>query len=212
MAPERVVHVLRSDAENRGVAAPLLQSSGFIVVVHETDDALLEAVSASTTGCILLDLREPTEDALTSQLGALVPYLPVIVTTRQDDLTTAVAAMKAGAVDFLVQPFIGERLALAVETAFSDPKGVLVIREIAGAARRIGSLSRRERQVLDAIISGHPTKIIAHDLAISIRTVEVHRAHLLERLGLRTMAEAIRLAVLATLAPTDHRDAPPPLA
>jgi two-component system response regulator FixJ len=77
---------------------------------------------------------------------------------------------------------------------------------VTAAARQLAVLSRRERQVLDAIVAGHPNKVIAYNLAISMRTVEVHRAHILDRLGIRSIAEAIRLSVLASLVPAEHGD------
>jgi two-component system response regulator FixJ len=114
-----------------------------------------------------------------------------------------VRAMKAGAVDFIEKPFDDERLLGAIEEALTISERSARNREAAEAAKRIGTLSRRERQVLDALSAGRPNKVIAYDLGISVRTVEVHRARMLERLGIRSLAEAIRLAVLATLAPAD---------
>jgi two-component system response regulator FixJ len=109
--------------------------------------------------------------------------------------------MKAGAVDFIEKPFDDERLLGAIGEALVVSEPSARDREAAEAAEQIGGLSRRERQVLDALSAGRPNKVVAYDLGISVRTVEVHRARMLERLGVRSLAEAIRLAVLATLAP-----------
>jgi two-component system response regulator FixJ len=124
----------------------------------------------------------------------------VIVITGHGDISTAVAAMKGGAVDFIEKPFDDKRLFASIEAALADSGPGRTDRE-AEAAERIATLSPRERQVLNALVAGRPSKVIAHDLGISIRTVEVHRARMLERLGTRRLAEAIRLAVLADLAP-----------
>ena len=112
-------------------------------------------------------------------------------------------AMKAGAVDFIEKPFDDERLFGAIEEALTMSGRSTRNRETAEATERIGTLSRRERQVVDALSAGRPNKVIAYELGISVRTVEVHRARMLERLGVRSLAEAIRLPVLATLAPAD---------
>jgi two-component system response regulator FixJ len=123
--------------------------------------------------------------------------------TGGGEVEDAVRAMKAGAVDFIEKPFDDERLFGAIEEALTMSGRSTRNRETAEAAERIGTLSRRERQVVDALSAGRPNKVIAYELGISVRTVEVHRARMLERLGVRSLAEAIRLAVLATLAPAD---------
>jgi two-component system, LuxR family, response regulator FixJ len=149
-------------------------------------------------GCALLDLRMPEMDGLQVQthLLSINPDLPVIVMTGQGDVQTAVRAMKAGAVEFIEKPYN----ATAIESALND--GVRKDRtdHIAAAAALIDTLSPRERQVLDALVAGQPNKVIAFDLGISVRTVEVHRARMMDRLGVSQFAEAVRLSVLATLA------------
>jgi two-component system response regulator FixJ len=117
--------------------------------------------------------------------------------TGHGDVATAVQAMKAGAVDFIEKPCDDERLLGAVRRALTVAGPAARNRETAAAAQRIATLSARERQVFDALTVGHPNKVVAFDLGISVRTVEVHRARMLERLGVRSLAEAIRLAVLA---------------
>jgi two-component system response regulator FixJ len=117
--------------------------------------------------------------------------------------------MKAGAVDFIEKPYDDEVLVKAIELALSLPRQSDRNREAAEAAQRVAALSPRERQVLDALVAGRPNKVIAYDLGISARTVEVHRARMMERLGVRQLAEAIRLAVMARLArPDDSRNDP----
>jgi two-component system response regulator FixJ len=107
--------------------------------------------------------------------------------------------MKAGAIDFIEKPFDDEALLSTIEAVLARGVRSDLDREAGDAAWRIAKLSRREREVLEALVSGCPNKIIAFDLGISVRTVEVHRARMLERLGVRQLAEAIRLAVMARL-------------
>jgi two-component system response regulator FixJ len=121
--------------------------------------------------------------------------------TGHGDVQIAVRAMKAGAVDFVEKPFDDRRLLEAIEAALArGPSSELRRRASEHAVEQMALLSPRERQVLDALVRGHASKTIAHDLGISVRTVEVHRARVLDRLGLRRTAEAIRVAVLASLA------------
>jgi two-component system response regulator FixJ len=127
--------------------------------------------------------------------------LPVIVMTAHGDVARAVQAMKAGAVDFLEKPFDDETLLNAIEAALAKAGRRVGDREAVEAAQRIATLSPREREVLDGLVAGRPNKVIAFDLGISVRTVEVHRARMMERLGTRKLADAVRLAVLAKLAP-----------
>jgi two-component system response regulator FixJ len=125
--------------------------------------------------------------------------LPVVAMTGDGDVPTAVRAMKSGAYDFLEKPFSEEQLFDAIEAALSDRRARAVNGEATAAAARIAELSPREREVLAALTAGHAQKTIAHELGISVRTVEVHRARMLRRLGTRRLAEAIRLAVMAEL-------------
>jgi two-component system response regulator FixJ len=138
---------------------------------------------------------------LQSQLMQAGVRLPIIVMTGHGDVQIAVRAMKAGAVDFVEKPFDDRRLLEAIEAALArGASSELRRRASERAVEQMALLSPRERQVLDALVRGHASKTIAHDLGISVRTVEVHRARVLDRLGLRRTAEAIRVAVLASLA------------
>jgi two-component system, LuxR family, response regulator FixJ len=130
--------------------------------------------------------------------------LPIIVITGQGDIQTAVRSMKAGAFDFLEKPYEDEALLRAIEAAFATtPHGH--DRQTLDAIQRIAELRPREREVLEALVAGASNKVIAFDLGLSVRTVEVHRARMMDRLGTHQLAEAIRLAVLATLASASRR-------
>jgi two-component system response regulator FixJ len=134
-----------------------------------------------------------------AQLHKMRNDLPVIVMTGEGDIQTAVRAMKAGAADFLEKPYSDHALLRTIEAAFAKENRLNRDGEIEDAVRRIAILSPREREVLDGLLAGQPNKLIAYQLGISVRTVEVHRAHMMERLGLRQLAEAIRLGVMARL-------------
>lgn len=203
MPTERIVHVVDDDADVRRSLERLLLSAGFTPLLYDGGLAVLDAVSGLSAGCVLVDVWMPGMDGLELQakLNDLEIRLPVIVMTGHGDVPTAVRAMKIGAVDFIEKPFDGERLLASIELALAEAPRPDREREALEAAQRIALLSPRERQVLDGLVAGQPNKVIAHDLGISVRTVEVHRARMLQRLGTRQTAEAIRLAVMATLAP-----------
>ena len=202
MTGKRIVHVIDDDAAVRRALVRLLRSEGLEAVTYETAQAVLNAAPSLSSGCILLDLQMPGMDGLEllARLGELGIELPVIVVTGHGDVPTAVRAMKAGAVDFIEKPIDETQLFAAIDAALSEKKFAVRDRAVAGATERMARLSPRERQVLEGIAVGRPSKLIAYDLGISVRTVEVHRAHMLDRLGVRNMAEAIRIAVMATLA------------
>ena len=202
MSGKRIVHVVDDDAAVRRALMRLLRSEGLVAVAYETALAVLNAAPSLSSGCILLDLQMPGMDGLEllARLGELGIELPVIVVTGHGDVPTAVRAMKAGAVDFIEKPIDETQLFAAIDAALAEKKFAVRDRVMAGATERMALLSPRERQVLEAIAVGRPSKLIAYDLGISVRTVEVHRAHMLDRLGVRNMAEAIRIAVMATLA------------
>lgn len=211
MTAERTVHVVDDDAAVRRSLERLLDAAGFRAVSYETPMAFLASAPGLSSGCVLLDVWMPGMDGLTLQarLAKLDNHLPVVVMTAQGDVQTAVRAMKAGAVDFIEKPYDDEVLVKAIELALSLPRQSDRNREAAEAAQRIVALSLRERQVLEALVAGHPNKVIAYHLGISPRTVEVHRARMMERLGVRQFAEAIRLAVMARLVrPDDSRNDP----
>jgi two-component system response regulator FixJ len=199
MEAEPTVHIVDDDGAVRRSLECLLHAAGFKSTAYETARSFLDAAPGVSAGCVLLDVRMPEMDGLEVQarLNRLGCPLRVIVMTGGGKVEDAVRAMKAGAVDFLEKPCDDERLLGAIRQALTVAGPAARNRETAAATQRIATLSARERQVLDALTVGHPNKVVAFDLGISVRTVEVHRARMLERLGVRSLAEAIRLAVLA---------------
>jgi two-component system response regulator FixJ len=159
-------------------------------------------VDALQAGCILTDIRMPGIDGLALQrrLTELGINLPVIVMTGHGDVPMAVEAMKAGAVDFIEKPFDDAVLLTAIQMAL-DRYGEQGKREAEAAqiTAKANGLSVRERQVLDGLIAGHPNKTIAYDLDISPRTVEIHRANVMTKMGAGSLSELVRMALLAGL-------------
>lgn len=200
MGDQDVIHIVDDDEALRRALQRLLRLAGYSAITYGTATAFIDA-APRLSGCLLLDLRMPDIDGLTvlARLGALGAHLPVIVVTGHGDVPTAVRAMKAGALDFIEKPIEEDRLLTAIKAALLEGARKTRDDEAVQAARRMATLSPRERQVLEGIVSGRPNKLIAYDLNISVRTVEVHRTRLMVRLGTHSMAEAIRIAVLSAL-------------
>jgi two-component system response regulator FixJ len=210
MATERTVYVLDDDDAVLRSLERLLSSANFKPITFDHPSAFLTAAKTFKTGCVLLDVRLPGMSGLEvqTQLMKMRNDLAVIVVTGQGDIQTAVRAMKAGAADFLEKPYSDHALLGSIEVAFARENRYNRDHDIADAIRRIATLSPREREVLDGLLAGRPNKLIAYDLGISVRTVEVHRARMMERLGMRQLTEVIRLGVMARLnapLPTDRQ-------
>lgn len=202
MTDRKLVHIVDDEEAIRRSASFMLKTSGYAVETWPTGAAFLREVRHAAEGCILLDVRMPEMDGLEVQQALLDRgvTMPVIVLTGHADVSIAVRAMKAGAVDFLEKPFEKAVLIAAIETAF----GRLAVAD--GAAARateaeviLAVLTPREREVLDGLAQGLPNKTIAYDLGISPRTVEVHRANLMAKLDVRSLSDALRLAFAAGL-------------
>jgi two-component system response regulator FixJ len=200
MATERTVYVLDDDAAVLRSLERLLSSATFEPVTFDRPEAFLAAAKTFKSGCVLLDVRLPGMSGLDvqAQLLKMRTDLAIVVVTGQGDIQTAVRAMKAGAADFLEKPYGDDALLGSIEAAFERETDL----DTADAVRRVATLSARERDVLDGLLAGRSNKLIAYDLGISVRTVEVHRARMMERLGLRQLAEVIRLGVMARLSPS----------
>jgi two-component system response regulator FixJ len=201
MATERTVYVLDDDDAALRSLERLLSSANFQPITFNRPDVFLKAARAFNTGCVLLDVHLPGISGLEvqEQLHVMRNDLPVIVMTGEGDIHTAVRAMKAGAADFLEKPYSDQALLGAIRAAFANERPPDRNSDIEDAIRRVAVLTPREREVLDGLLAGKPNKLIAYHLGISVRTVEVHRARMMERLGLRQLAEAIRLGVMAGL-------------
>jgi len=198
---EKVVHLVDDDEAVRRSAGFMLKTSGYVVKSYVSGVELLKERELAQ-GCILLDVRMPEMDGLQVQreLQDRGVALPVIVMTGHGDVNVAVQAMKAGAVDFIEKPFEKAVLISALDEGFA---------RLAQAGRhslraeesriRLQTLTPREHDVLEGLVRGHPNKTIAYDLDISPRTVEIHRANLMSKLGVASLSEALRIAFSAGL-------------
>ena len=195
-----LIHLVDDDAAVRRSVSFMLKTMGFRVRIYETGDALLKSSRALENGCILLDIRMPGMDGLEVQqaLQREGVGLPVVIMTGHGDITLAVEAMKAGAVDFIEKPLEKEALVRALEEGFSrlSRKECARDRKL-DATVRLQALTSRERTVLDGLLRGLPNKTIAGELGISPRTVEIHRANLMTKLQVRSLSEALRIALAA---------------
>ena len=200
MTGARRVYLVDDDHAIRRSASFMLKTSGFTVADFASGVDFLAEARGLGLGCVLLDVRMPKIDGLAVQaeLKARGIALPVIVMTGHGDVTVAVAAMKAGAVDFLEKPFEKAELLAALDDGFARiDRSEDRAERAALAVVRLAALSPRERDVLRGLVNGLPNKSIAYDLGISPRTVEIHRAHLMTKLAVRSLAEALRVAFAA---------------
>jgi two-component system response regulator FixJ len=194
------VHLVDDDEAVRDSAAFLLESAGFDVTLYADAHAVIAAMNAGhSLSCVVTDVRMPGMDGLDFARVALQidPDVSIIVMTGHGDVPMAVEAMKSGALDFIEKPFRDDVLISAVRGALAksadtpDDRGEL--------RRKIESLSIREREVLHGLLDGRPNKIIAYDLGISPRTVEVYRAKAMTKMGASSFAELVQMAIRANL-------------
>ncbi|MCC8978354.1 response regulator FixJ [Bradyrhizobium acaciae] len=202
MTTRRTILVIDDDSAMRDSLAFLLDVNGFAVATYETATEFLDHFVGSAVDCIVSDIRMPGMSGLdlVRKLKADAVACPVILMTGHGDVALAVEAMKAGAVDFIEKPFEDEALLHAIDEALKTqsaaPADDTVRRE---AEARLVDLSPRERDVLRGLVAGKINKVIAHDLGISPRTVEVYRANLMAKTSVRSMSELMRIAIAAGL-------------
>jgi two-component system response regulator FixJ len=198
MAIERMVHVIDDDDSARDSLAFLLDCAGLEVQTYPSAIAFLEAVPAMAYGCIVTDVRMPEMNGveLIGKLKEIGVPDPVIVITGHADVPMAIEAMKKGVSDFIEKPFSDEVILTAVHSALADAGDRLERQTQRDAIKtRLESLSHREREVLDGLIEGKANKVIAFDLEISARTVEVYRANVMAKMQARSLSELVRMAM-----------------
>ncbi|MEO5336276.1 MAG: response regulator [Magnetospirillum sp. WYHS-4] len=196
--PQQVFVV--DDAEDvRDSLAILLETVGYRVRTFASALEFLGSVPLGWRGCVVADVRMPGMSGIEMQRElALRGYgLPVVIITAHADVPMAVAALKAGAVDFIEKPFRDEVLLSSIRSALAMPQDEIGRPGGPGIAARLSSLSQREREVMLLLVAGHPNKVVAERLGISPRTVEVHRAHIMEKTGARSLADLVRMACLS---------------
>jgi two-component system response regulator FixJ len=201
---EPEILIVDDDAAVRDSLRALLESAGHAVRDFDSAKALLDSPALSRGACVIADIRMPDMDglALQEELTRRQVGLPVIVVTGHGDVPLAVRAMKAGAVDFLEKPFDELLMLDSVQRAMAMSKESRDQASLAQTAEtRIALLTGREHQVLEHLVAGRANKVIAHELDISPRTVEIHRAHLMEKMQARSLSDLIRLALAAGISP-----------
>ncbi len=197
---EAVVHIIDDDEAIRDSLSFLLESVAMTALTYDSAVTFLSQIDRLAPGCIVTDVRMPNMSGLdlVRRLTELGVAYPVVVMTGHADVPLAVEAMKAGAVEFLEKPFEEQALLRAIRTALRDKPPA---REDRAEKQRLltifDALSPREREVLDGVIAGKMNKIIAFDLGISVRTVEVYRANMMSKTGARGLSELVQMVMLA---------------
>ncbi len=199
MSGSAKICVVDDDEAVRDSLRLLLQMSGYSVETFESATTFLSAKTHESYDCVITDIRMPDMDGLELQreIKRLGLDVPLVVMTGHGDVPLAVRAMKSGAVDFLEKPFAEEMLLDSIKTALSAKNPSRQNPESEKIQARVEELTPREKQVLDQIVDGHQNKMIAHNLNISVRTVEVYRARIMEKMKARTVADLVRLAMSA---------------
>jgi two-component system response regulator FixJ len=201
MGNELIIHVVDDDEGARASITALLNSNGIPNRSYENAELFLDACPHLKTGCVVTDVSMPGRSGLELLANLTQPgkAVSVIVITSHANIPLAVEAMKRGAYDFLEKPLDTERFLASVQSAYSkvrdhDEREA----ERADAMERIAHLSPREREVLDGLVLGKPNKVIAFELNISPRTVEIYRANIMQKVQAASLSKLIRLTLLAT--------------
>ncbi len=200
MTTHKVVHVIDDDAAIRDAVGLLLSTEGFTVHTYASAPAFLKAVAHNREGCVVTDVRMPEMNGidLITKMREDRISMPVIVLTAHADVPLAVEAMKLGAIDLLEKPFDDDALIAAVDAALErlDAEETRS-RETVAIKNRLATLTRRENEILAGLLRGLSNKVIAHDLGISIRTAEVHRANIMAKMRAGNLAELVKMALAA---------------
>jgi two-component system response regulator FixJ len=202
--PEPTIFVVDDDFDVRDSLKALLESADYAVRDFESARKVLAASDLASAGCLIADIRMPDMDglALQEELGKRQVGVPVIMMTGHGDVPLAVRAMKAGAVDFIEKPYDDGLLLNAVQRALElggKRRNQAALTQTAND--RIALLTAREREVLECLVAGRANKVIAYELNISPRTVEIHRAHVMEKMQARSLSDLVRMALAAGVEP-----------
>lgn len=190
------VFVVDDDEAVRSSLRLLLKSVGLVPATFGSARAFLNEYNPGQPGCVVLDVRMPEMSGLElqEQLNTQGAVIPVIFITGHGDVPMAVEAMQAGAFDFLQKPFRDQELIDRIQRALEkDRASRAVLSERAVIKQRLAELTPREREVLAMVTSGKPNKVMAADLGVSQRTVEIHRARVMEKMGANSLAQLVRM-------------------
>jgi RNA polymerase sigma factor (sigma-70 family) len=195
---EPKVHIVDDDEAMRDSLKWLLESRGLKVELYSSAEVFLRAFNSGFCGCLVLDVRMPGMSGLDlhEQLQAHSSTLPVIFITGHGDVPMAVSALKKGAADFIEKPFNDQDMLSLIESCMTQDSAAAAKRaESASVAQRLETLTQREREVLDLVVVGKLNKQIADELGISIKTVEVHRSRVMQKMGANSVAELVQLTL-----------------
>jgi RNA polymerase sigma factor (sigma-70 family) len=190
------VYIVDDDQAIRHAMELLMRSVGLDYEIFHSADDFLESHTNERAGCLVLDIRMPGMGGLELQekLNQTGSTLPIIFITGHGDVPMAVEAMQKGAVDFIQKPFRDQELLDRIGEALkTDQERRSEREEKAEVRERIGKLTNRERQVLDLVVTGKPNKVIAYELGVSQRTVEIHRARVMEKMEAKSLADLVRM-------------------
>jgi two-component system response regulator FixJ len=193
------VCVVDDDAAVRDALRTILEDAGYEVAASGSSVEFLDSLTAGIEpACILSDVRMPEMSGLDllKTLSTRGMKSPIILITGFADVPMAVDAMKAGAADFIEKPFTADRITSAVAIALERSAGNDGPEVAEQVHQRLGSLTQREREIMNLLVTGHSNKSAARELSISPRTVEVHRARVMQKMEARNLAELVRMSVL----------------
>lgn len=213
MTEEQHVFIVDDDAEIRDSLRLLLQSAGLHSHLYGSAKEFL-ADGLPKSGCVIADVRMPDMSGLELQeeIARRETHLPVIIITAHADVPLAVRAMKAGAIDFIEKPFDDGQLIGSIRQAFEVGTRTRSRSAEAKLAKdRLAQLTSRERNVLDMLVKGRSNKVAAHELGISPRTVEIHRAHIMDKLHASSLSDLVRIVLMADNDQTQPAAAKPPI-
>ncbi|MGZ6014485.1 MAG: response regulator FixJ [Phenylobacterium sp.] len=202
MASSSEVYIIDDDEAIRRSLSFLLRTSGLASRTFDSAEDFLAVARDLAAGCVITDVRMPGLDGieLVRRISEMKLPLSTIVITGHGDIALAVEAMKAGAIDFIEKPFKEELLLAAVRKALSpDDRAAKDDGDRQRYQAAFAGLSKREREVLEQVVVGKTSKVIAYDLGISPRTVEVYRAGMMMKTGAKSLSELVRMALMAGL-------------
>jgi RNA polymerase sigma factor (sigma-70 family) len=194
-----IVFIVDDDQAVRDSLRWVIEAAGFKVKVYPSAESFLQELDSDQPGCLVLDVRMPEMDGLQLQKSLLAEnhLLPIIFVSAHGSVPDAVGALREGAIDFLTKPFDNEVLLERIQSSIElDRKRREARQQQESIGALMAKLTLRERQVLELIVMGKPNKIVAAELGISTKTVEIHRSRVMEKLAARNLAELIHLTSL----------------
>jgi len=203
MPQDHIIFIVDDDPRIREAMTELLSSLELHAIAFGSAAEYIAHPKPDLPACLVLDIELPDINGLELQRQITSGNeVPIVFVTGHGDIPSSVRAIKAGAIDFLTKPFKEADLLRAIEAALTQSRAAKSRRaDLADLRQRLASLTPREREVLELLVIGHPNKVIAHRLDISPRTVEIHRAHVMEKMKAKSLPELVRSAMQAGVMP-----------